>query len=328
MITIHDKNFNIIQANKAAQRFLNLPDTPLSENAVKCFKFYHGTKSPPIGCPSCRCFETMEPAVFETFEPHLKRFIEVRAMPRFNSKKEFVGLMHFVRDITAQKKFLRQLENSREELRRLNEYLNDMREKERKHISHEIHDELGQILTALKLEMFLMKKKLEGKDTALKKKASEVLRLIDSSIETVQKISYSLRPGVLDDFGLPAAIEWQVEEFQKRTGIEASVTINSRLEGLQRKSATTIFRVLQEALTNVARHSQATRVKASLHKHNGKLKFSVNDNGKGLSEEKLSDNRSLGLIGMRERVNFIGGEITIKGKKGKGTTIDITVPYK
>jgi signal transduction histidine kinase len=133
---------------------------------------------------------------------------------------------------------------------------------------------------------------------------------------------------VLDDFGLPAAIEWQVEEFQKRTGIEASVTINSRLEGLQRKSATTIFRVLQEALTNVARHSQATRVKASLHKHNGKLKFSVNDNGKGLSEEKLSDNRSLGLIGMRERVNFIGGEITIKGKKGKGTTIDITVPYK
>ena len=158
------------------------------------------------------------------------------------------------------------------------------------------------------------------------KKTESMSELIDSTIQTVQRISAELRPGLLDDIGLLAAIEWQAEEFKKRTGIACVLTVDSQDIILDPEHSTAIFRVFQETLTNITRHAQATRVKVSLLKKGNRLELKIKDNGKGISEEKISDPKSLGLMGIQERVYFLGGAITIKGIQGKGTTISVSIP--
>jgi PAS domain S-box-containing protein len=236
-----------------------------------------------------------------------------------------VHMVGTVQDITERKIQEEKLRNSREQLRNLSAHLHTVREQERTSIAREIHDELGQVLTALKMDISWLGNKYRDHEP-LAEKTGSMIQLVDSTIQTVKRISSELRPVVLDDLGLVAAIEWQAQEFQKRTGIECVVRFNPDDIILDRVISTTIFRIFQEALTNVIRHAEATRVLVSLEERDGEVLLSVKDNGKGITEEQISDRESFGLIGIRERVHFLGGEVVIAGEPDNGTSMVITIP--
>jgi signal transduction histidine kinase len=222
----------------------------------------------------------------------------------------------------------REIRNSREQLRNLSAHLQSVREEERTRMAREIHDELGQSLTALKMDISWLNRRFLEENPAFKKKLASMEEIIDRTIQTVQKLSGELRPGILDDLGLAAAIEWQAEEFQNRTGIECEVSLSHEETVLTRDQSTTMFRIFQETLTNVIRHARATKVVVWLGERKGSIVLEVSDNGRGITESEINDPKSFGLIGMRERVEFIDGEVTIAGYPGKGTKITVTLPLK
>lgn len=325
VITIHDKDFNIIYANNEAKKMLALPDLEMTK-AIKCYNYYHGTICPPKGCPSCDCVITGIPAVFELFEPHLNKHVEIRAIPRYDNEKQIIGVIHILRDITERKRSEEELKSSREKLRNLAAHLNSVREEERTLIAREIHDELAQALTALKMGLVWLNKKLPEVKAPLTEKIESMSNLIDMTIYTVRRISSELRPGLLDDLGLQAAIEWQAKEFEDRTGITCEVTFHPDTDNLDQERSTAIFRIFQETLTNVVRHAEATEVSASLEETPDLLIMKVKDNGVGITEDKILNSNSFGIIGMQERVLLLGGDIKIKGVRDKGTTVTASIP--
>jgi signal transduction histidine kinase len=236
-----------------------------------------------------------------------------------------------VNDITDRKRAEEQLQASREQLRALTGRLHAVREEERTRIAREIHDELGGALTGMKVDVsFLIKSSEMIKNEAVK--ASLITGIdalnesIDATIQTVRRIAMELRPGVLDDLGLVAALEWQLKDFQKRTGIRSEFLHSAEDIGLDADLSTGLFRIFQEALTNVARHSDATEVHVRLHSEAGSFILEVEDNGKGIEKEKILGSRSLGLLGMRERALMFGGHVTVTGIPGIGTRVTVEIP--
>ncbi len=241
----------------------------------------------------------------------------------YEGEKAILGI---VTDITERKEAEETLRESQEQLRSLAAHLQSIREEERMVMAREIHDELGQALTAIKMDLSWLNKRLPEGQSLMRKKTESMSELIDSTIQTVQRISAELRPGLLDDVGLLAAIEWQAEEFKKRTGIACELSVGSQDIILESERSTAIFRIFQETLTNITRHAQATKVKVSLLNKDNRVELKIKDNGKGICEEKISDPKSLGLMGIQERVYFLGGDIEIKGIQGKGTTTAVSIP--
>ena len=226
-------------------------------------------------------------------------------------------------EIVIRKSTEKALEKRSEELKRLFNYVEEVREDERKNLSREVHDELGQILTALKMDTKWIEKKADANAIVLKKSKS-MINLIDNAVLAVQRICSALRPNILDELGLIAAIEWQLSDFKERSGINCKLNIKDESNfKLDPDSAIPIFRVFQETLTNVLRHSEATEFEVSILMKENTFVFNMKDNGIGLDENKLSSPKSLGLLGMKERISELGGEISIKGKKEQGTSIDI-----
>ena len=235
------------------------------------------------------------------------------------------ALAHNYRKLIKETK---ELKKSRENLRNLSSYLQSVREQERTLIAGEILDDLGQSLTALKIDISWLAKKLPKDQKPLLEKLEAMSKLTGATLKTVQRISTELRPSLLDHLGLAAAIEWQVEEFQNRSGIKYKLTIDPEDITLDEKLSTAIFRIFQETLTNVARHAQATRVTVSLKETEDTLELRLRDNGKGITKEQISDPKSFGLMGIRERVHPWGGQVTISGKPGKGTAVEIRIPIE
>ena len=215
---------------------------------------------------------------------------------------------------------------AREQLRDLTTYLQTAREEERTRIAREIHDELGQTLTALKFDLSWLAKRLPEGQPELEKRAQVMSGLIDETIHTVRRVATELRPGLLDDLGLAAAIEWQAQEFAARTDIDCALQLDDVSASLDRDLATAVFRIFQETLTNIARHAEATEVRVTLTDDPGELSLTVQDNGKGIAEDQPSDSKSLGLIGMRERARAWGGDITFEGVSDRGTTVIVRIP--
>ncbi len=239
----------------------------------------------------------------------------------------------FVRDITDRKRAEMQLRDSREQLRALAAYLQSVREEERTRIAREVHDELGQTLTALKSDLAWLEKRMaELSDTVelqqFEEKLKELPGRVDGIIATVRKIATELRPPVLDDLGLEAAVEWQIREFEKRTGIKCRFSGGLKHVDLGPDRATAVFRIFQETLTNIVRHAEATQVTIRLREESDKLILEVQDNGRGMAGRELSGTRSLGLLGMRERATMLDGEINIIGRQGKGTTVGVRIPIQ
>jgi signal transduction histidine kinase len=218
------------------------------------------------------------------------------------------------------------LRSSREELRNLASHMESVREEERTRLAREIHDELGQAMTALKMDIAWLNRRLDPKQEPLHEKTRSMEDLIDATIRTVQRLSGELRPGLLDDLGLSAAIEWQSEEFQKRTGVPCAVCVDLQDTTLSREHTTALFRVFQETLTNVIRHAQATRVGVRLQAAEDQLVLEVKDNGRGITEKEIEEPQAFGLIGMRERVLAFKGKFAISGRPGRGTTVTVTIP--
>ena len=219
-----------------------------------------------------------------------------------------------------------QLRNSRGQLRALASHLQSVREEERTLVAREIHDELGQELTGLKMDLSWLDKRLPAGHESLVEKVESMSRLVDTTIQSVRRISTKLRPGVLDDLGLVAAIEWQAQDFQNRTGIECEFHSSLGELDIDRNRSTTIFRILQETLTNVARHAGASLVTIFLTEEAGDIVLIVEDNGRGIKDLEISDSKSLGLLGMRERALAFGGEVKIAGVPGKKTTVTLRIP--
>lgn len=193
-------------------------------------------------------------------------------------------------------------------------------------ISREIHDELGQSLTALKFDLAAAGTLPASGHAQLAGRTKSMIRIVDSILETVKRISRELRPGMLDDLGLPAAIEWQAKEFQERTRIPCEVVVVPEEMTVDPDRSTAIFRIFQEALTNAARHAGATNVEATLESRNGTVCLEVRDNGRGITKEEMSRPMSLGILGMRERARWWGGEVRIEGTPGSGTVVTATLP--
>jgi signal transduction histidine kinase len=222
-----------------------------------------------------------------------------------------------------------QLRESHEQLRALSVYLQTVREEERTRIAREVHDELGQALTSCKLDLSWIAGRLPSDLKPLLDKARSLTAHIDSTIQTVRRISSELRPGVLDHLGLAAAIEWQANEFQNRTGIRCDVRARVREQLPDQNLITTLFRIFQETLTNVIRHAGATSVSVDLKETHGRISLEVKDNGRGIARTDMFNNRSMGLLGMRERAALLGGVFQIGSiPRGKGTRVYVSIPLE
>jgi two-component system, NarL family, sensor histidine kinase UhpB len=220
-----------------------------------------------------------------------------------------------------------QLRESHEQLRALSVYLQHVREEERTRIAREVHDELGQALTGLKFDLSSAPADLPKAPKSFQAKVAALCARIDAIIQTIRRISTELRPGILDDLGLVAAIEWQANEFQLRTGIPCHVSTNLEEPVLNDDAKTALFRILQETLTNVLRHAKAGKVAVQLTRSNGRVRLEVRDDGCGIPPDVISSTRSLGLLGMRERATLLGGDFHIGGANGGGTIVTVSVPH-
>ena len=218
------------------------------------------------------------------------------------------------------------LKKSHEQLRALSVYLQHVREDERIRISRQVHDELGQALTGLKMDLYWLASRLPKQLRAVRDKTKTMSAHIDSTIQTVRRISTELRPGILDDLGLVAALEWQAAEFQKRNGIKCEVVSEVAEPIMEEELNTAFFRIFQESLTNVVRHANAKRVDVRMWEQDGNLLMEIRDDGRGISESDWTNTRSIGVLGMRERAALLGGELTITGAPDQGTTVRVRIP--
>ena len=232
-----------------------------------------------------------------------------------------------IRDISEHKRIEQSLRKSREQLREFAGRLDQAREEERTRVAREIHDQLGQALTILKMDLSWLKAQTHSGDGAPKKIKSMIAH-VDQTIETVRKIVTELRPSILDEIGLPAAIEWQLSQFQERTGIRGifESSHGSDTFELSCDVGAALFRVVQEALTNIVRHAGATEVRIGMKSLGNVLTISITDNGRGITRQQINDPRSFGIVGMKERVHRIGGQFNIYSSPGRGTRIEISTP--
>lgn len=242
-----------------------------------------------------------------------------------------IGRVFIFRDVTERQLAEAELKESREQLRLLAAHLQNVREEERTRIAREVHDELGQMITGLKMDLSWIEKRLpEIADVVAREpvaaKAKAMSELLDRTVKTVRKIASELRPGVLDDLGLVPAIEWQARDWQARTGIECQVSASLEGVTVSPERSTALFRIFQEVLTNVARHAQATRVRARISADDGWLVMEVQDNGRGITEEDQCRTRSFGMLGMRERATLLGGKFVVTGEPGAGTAVRVRIP--
>ncbi len=275
--------------------------------------------------PNNRKSETAIDGIYE----HVKNNGEIMKVDVLTHDIIYEGkpaILSLANDITAKLEAEESLQRSNEALRDLASHLETIRENERIHMAREIHDELGQQLTGLKMDISWLSRKIKSDDEAINDKMKDTMQLIDKTVITVRRIATELRPSILDDLGLIAAMEWQSEEFEKRSEIKSIFKTNVSQIEVSADVATAVFRIFQESLTNVLRHSKATEVISFFRLENYVITLFIEDNGVGFNEHAIKNKKTLGLLGMKERIQLINGKYEINGNSGKGTSVIITVP--
>jgi PAS domain S-box-containing protein len=257
-----------------------------------------------------------------------KRWMIMTLYPLKNDAGELREVVLILQDISRRKEAEEKLQRSHEELRQLASHLQDIREEERANMAREVHDELGQQITCIKMDVLWLLKKINSADAGEQEKLKAIPELLDHTSRTVRKIATELRPSILDDFGLIEALEWQSSEFEKRSGTK--IKFNSTVPHIEigRSVSTALFRIYQESLTNVARHAAATEVMVNIALKEGRLVLTITDNGRGFDITRIRDGKTLGLLGMKERTLMVGGEYEISSLPGKGTTVTVIAPLQ
>src|SRR6266699_3698409 len=233
-----------------------------------------------------------------------------------------------LRDVTERVRAEEALRRSKEELRELASAANSVREQEKSRIARELHDELAQALTALKMDATWIAERLPPSETTLAEKLTAMQAMLDTTVAATRRISADLRPLMLDDLGLVPAAEWLVQNFTERTGIHCELAVGAPDLELAEPYASAVFRILQESLTNVARHAQASLVEVALDREDGAVTLMVRDNGRGFSPADPRKPNSFGLMGLRERAYLLGGEVEVASGRGRGTTIEVRIPIR
>ncbi|MCH7639635.1 MAG: PAS domain-containing protein, partial [Bacteroidetes bacterium] len=242
--------------------------------------------------------------------------------------KKIVG---FVQDVTERKEAEKAVQKTSKQLRALATHLQSVREEERTTIAREMHDELGQDLTAFKMDLTFLEKQIQSgkkKDSDHLRSINDLKIFIDETVHKVRSLIRYLRPEVLDDLGLIEALQWQAQEFKSRSGIDIKFKSNIKKIKVDKNTSTALFRIFQEALTNITRHARATQVDVNIEKKERIFSLKVTDNGVGISSDIGDKSKSFGLLGMKERALMLGGEVEVNGADGKGTTVKARIPIK
>jgi signal transduction histidine kinase len=237
-----------------------------------------------------------------------------------------VGISGIVRDTTERRRSEEALLRSQTELRALTRRLQSVREEEHTLMARGIHDELGQALTALRLDLSWLGKKLPEAGAAVQGRIGAMVALTDDTIEAVRRVVAELRPPILDELGLAPALDWYVQSFAKRAGLRYEFDRGPAGLVVDRELAVIAYRIVQEALTNVARHAHAKHVAVRLGEKAGALTVEIRDDGRGISEDAVTSPRSLGIVGMRERALVRGGSLAVMPLPGGGTSVRVTIP--
>ncbi len=274
------------------------------------------------------CVRTGRPVRFEYLRqtPSGPRWLSATVCHIGRPERDRARFAYITEDITERKRAEQALKGSLDQLHALSARLHSIREEEQTRLAREVHDELGQSLTGLQLGLTWLGGKLDPQQHRLQEKVKALLALVGTTIESVRRISATLRPAMLDDLGLIAAMEWQMRTFEGSTGIPCTVSSNIEKINLDQMRAMAVFRILQESLTNVARHAGATKVRVAFMQMERLLVLVIQDDGKGIAENVVSDRRSLGLISMRERAYACGGTITVSRPLGGGTVVTVRIP--
>jgi len=254
------------------------------------------------------------------------RILQARAEIIKDDQGRVIALAGTNQDVTERKALEDKLKQSREQLRQLSAYLENAREEVQGRIARELHDEIGGILTGVKMDIAKLQRLLSPVNQKTTGQFETLFQTIDQGVETVRRIASELRPAILDDLGILAAMEWQLHEFQRRSGLKCIWQCQLQNVTLSKDAATGVFRVFQESLTNIGRHAQATEVNVTVKSHNHQLLLQIEDNGVGILPQQLRGRGSFGLVGMRERIELLGGALDIQGNPGHGTTIRVSIP--
>jgi PAS domain S-box len=299
---------DLLNGKHLGRKYLNSDNTLINPNELPTYKAIHENKT----------MKDIE--IFLKKEDGSSIWLNVNAAPFQASKSSIVTTI----DITQRKKWEEEIQNSKIQLDQLYKHINEVREEERSAIAREIHDELGQTLASLKLDLIGIQEDFE-EQIRLKRRISKAVTLVDTSIKTVRKISSALRPQMLDELGLAAAIEWLSNDFKKRSGIKCSLDLQY-IDYLEPNISISLFRIFQAALANIMLHSKAKSISVKLELRDELLLLSVKDDGIGITQEQINSTKSFGIVGMSERAQQINGGFEINSEINKGTEIKVTVP--
>jgi PAS domain S-box-containing protein len=256
---------------------------------------------------------------------HDSRWLLTTKIPFKDEQDNVIGLVGISHDITERKKAEGELKEKNSQLKQLSSHLQDVREQERKSLAREVHDELGQLASAVKMDIDWLKIKLPGLEEVYKNRIAHASSTAGLLISTIRKVALELRPGMLDELGLNASLEWKCKDFESANSTPCIFTSNFDDGDLTMQVKTMLFRICQEALINVMRHAEATRVTVDIRERNGTVQLCITDNGKGFdTSQKISN--TLGLVSMRERCASINGTLIINSEKGSGTVVYAIIP--
>ncbi|MCX6291473.1 MAG: PAS domain S-box protein, partial [Bacteroidetes bacterium] len=324
-----DKKGNILSVNKRGAKELEYTPDELIGKPV--FRIFHAEDHEKVLLQIQKCISTPRQSFSWEMSQLTRSGCTIWVSETGTALPDEHGnylVMVVCENVTERKKTEEELHQMNEQLRYLSSHLQSIREEERANIAREIHDELGQQLTGLKMDASWLNKKIPAEDKISHDKIKDMISLLDETVKTVRRISTELRPSILDDLGLVDALDWQSSEFEKRTGIHCRFKSTSAEMQLDKNLSTGIFRVYQETLTNIARHAEATEIKTFFELSDQHAILMIRDNGKGFDEAEIKNKHTLGLTGMKERAIMFGGKLTIESSKGKGTAILLRVPLK
>lgn len=327
MMLIDPDSGKIVDANLSAEKFYGYPISKLKEMRIGEINML-----PPNQLDNALAKAESESRTYFNF-PHKLSSGEIRHVEVFTTPitvNNLTLLFSIIHDITDRRIAENELLKSQTQLRALTAKLEKIREEERIHLSRELHDNLGQSLTGLKMDVAWLAKKMQSKkgesaDSVIKK-TKTMSELIDSTINDVRRISSDLRPNLLDYLGIEAALEWLISDFKKRSEIDCKINFKAKNVKLDSAVTNSVYRIVQEGLTNIVRHANAKRVELELDQTDRHYILKLKDDGIGITKENLNNISSLGIRGMKERAIQFEGELSITGRKAKGTLITLSIP--